>query len=222
MQLIKKGHVSFVFFMKLYDQFYAWCQNRWKDSEVYPPTDKFKKQHILTLTGKVLEIGPGGGSNFRYLPKNIHWIGIEPNAQINKVLRNEAQKHGITNIELYNASGEQIPILENSCDAVMVTFVLCSVRDQAKVLSEIMRVLKPGGKFIFIEHVAASRGTILRLYQNLTNNFHRLWAKNCHVNRDTLAAITAAGFVDISSEHENIKMLGISVPHIRGVGFKFK
>lgn len=206
--------------MKLYDKFYAWLQRRWKDEEVYPPTDAFKRKYLSDLKGTVLEIGPGAGSNFRYLQKNVHWVGIEPNKPINEELRSEARAQGISNIEIHNGYGEKLPVRDNSCDAVIATFVLCSVKNQAQVLREIIRVLKPGGTYIFIEHVAAQKGSVLRFYQNTVNPISRLWAKNCHLNRETLSAIVAAGFKNITVEEESIKMLVIPWPHIKGVAYK--
>ncbi len=206
--------------MELYNKFYAWLQKRWKDEKVYPPTDTFKRKHLSNLSGTVLEIGPGAGSNFRYLPKDVHWIGVEPNSPVNEALRAEAEAQGITNIEIHNDPGEKLPFPNNSCDAVIATFVLCTVKNQAKVLSEMIRVLKPDGKFTFIEHVAAEKGSVLRLYQDLTNPLSRLWAKNCHVNRETLATIKSAGFNDIAVDQEKIRMMGVPIPHIRGTARK--
>ncbi len=206
--------------MNLYNNFYAWCQKRWKNDEVYPPTDAFKRKQISTLSGTIIEIGAGAGSNLRYLSKNVHWIGIEPNPPIINALRAEALKQGISNIDIHNELGENTQVATSSCDAAISTFVLCSVRDQNQILKQLLRVLKPGGKFIFIEHVAAEKGTLLRLYQNLTNPIHLLWAKNCHINRETLLAIQNAGFKNITLEQENIKIWGVPVPHIRGVGYK--
>src|SRR3989344_6572777 len=80
--------------MDLYNKFYAWLQKRWKDEEVYPPTEQFKRKYISTLSGTVLEIGPGAGSNLRYLPKDIHWIGVEPNPPVIETLKAEAQAEG--------------------------------------------------------------------------------------------------------------------------------
>lgn len=206
--------------MNFYNKFYAWLQKRWKDEEVYPSTDAFKRLHLSNLSGTVLEVGPGAGSNFRYLPKDIHWVGIEPNTPVLEALRAEAQAQGITNIKIHNDVGENLPLPDNSCDAVVATFVLCSVKDLTKVLSEVIRVLKPGGKYIFIEHVAAEKGSILRYYQSIITPINRLWAKNCHLNRETLLSIMAAGFKDVSSEKENIRMLIVPWPHIRGVAIK--
>lgn len=206
--------------MNLYNKFYAKVQKRMKDKEVYPPTDAFKRKHLSTLSGTVIELGAGAGSNFRYLPKDIQWVGIEPNAPVNKELKAEAEKYGISNLELHNAYAESMPVESNRFDTALATFVLCSVKNQGEVLEEIFRVLKPGGKFIFIEHVAAEQGTLLRFYQNLTSPLHQLWAKNCHINRETLKSIENAGFKKIEMEKENIKMWGIPFPHIRGLFFK--
>jgi hypothetical protein len=76
--------------MKIYDNFYAWLQKRWKNEKANPSIEEFKRKHFSALTGTVLEIGPGAGSNLRYLPKDIYWIGIEPNPPVIKELQAEA------------------------------------------------------------------------------------------------------------------------------------
>lgn len=206
--------------MNLYNEYYAWLQKKWKDEKLHPSTEVFKRKYISTVSGRVLEIGPGAGSNFHWLPKDIEYVGIESNKPVIETLQTEAHTHGFLKVEIFHAYGEQIPIPNSSCDAVIATYVLCSVKSQGAVLREIMRVLKLGGKYIFIEHVAGKKNSLLRYVQNLTNPFSRLWAKNCHVNRETLLAIKNAGFTNLTIEEESIKTFLIPEPQIRGIAYK--
>lgn len=98
---------------------------------------------------ELLEIGPGAGASLAYYPKDIHWIGIEPNPYMHPYLEREAQQQGLTNIELQSGSAEKLPVEDESIDTVVSTHVLCSVTDLEASFQEIKRVLKPGGSFVW-------------------------------------------------------------------------
>ncbi len=95
-------------------------------------------------------------------------------------------------VELVDGRAEALPFPDASFDAVVSTFVLCSVDDPPRALAEIGRVLRPDGRFVVLEHVRGS-GRRARWQDRLTG-IHRKLAGNCHLNRDTRAAIAAAGF----------------------------
>ena len=202
--------------MRLYQKFYARLLKKWSDRPEDPRIVAFKREAFGSLSGTVAEIGPGAGTNLKHLPTGIRWIGIEPNALANDTLRAEAQRQGLYNIEIHNTAGEHLPLADNSADVVVATRVLCSVDNPTQVLAEIHRVLKPTGKYIFVEHIAAPRGSGLRALQNLINPFNRLFVGNCHTNRETLATIRAAGFASVSVQEDKIKLSGIPYPHIWG------
>ena len=151
------------------------------------------------LHGDVLEIGPGTGPNIGFYPSGVHWIGIEPNPYMHRYLREAARQAGL-NIEIRNGTAERIEAGTASVDAVVSTLVLCSVRNQAEVLQEILRVLKPGGRFVFIEHVAAPRGTRLRRFQDLICPLWKRIGDGCHPNRETWISIEQAGFASVHYE----------------------
>jgi ubiquinone/menaquinone biosynthesis C-methylase UbiE len=178
------------------------------------------KQALLgSLHGTILEIGPGAGANFAYYATDIHWIGIEPNPFMHNYLRQEANQRGLQQIEWYAGSAEDLPVEEASVDAVVSTHVLCSVTDVDQVLREIQRVLKPGGKFVFLEHVAAACGTWTRQVQDSITPAWKTLFDNCHPNRESWKALQSAGFDSISYEHFQLK-LPIVGPHIAGTAIK--
>lgn len=173
---------------------------------------------LSNLEGHVLEIGAGTGPNLRYFNGKAKWFGIEPNPYMHHYLKKEAQRLG-RSANLLESEAEQLPFETNSFDAVVSTLVLCSVKNPSKVLQEVLRVLKPQGKFIFIEHVAAPEGRWTKNLQNFIQPVWSLLGDGCHPNRDTLKAIMQAGFAHVAAEHFHIPV-PIAGPHIAGVAVK--
>ena len=174
-----------------------------------------KRMLLGGLRGTILEIGPGAGVNLGHYDPSVHWIGIEPNPYMQAYLRKEAEKRGLQ-MDLRTAIAERLEVADQSVDAVVGTLVLCSVSDVGRVLKEIRRVLKPGGHFVFIEHVAALRGTWLRRLQGWLKPFMVYFAEGCHPNRETWTAIEGAGFSEVKLEHFRAPLPIVS-PHIAGV-----
>lgn len=177
-----------------------------------------KRQLFGGLRGTVLEIGPGAGVNLQYFAAGVHWIGIEPNPYVQVYLRKEAQIRGVL-ADLRTGVAESIEFPDQSIDAVVSTLVLCSVSDMDRVLEEIQRILKPGGQYIFIEHVAAPRGTWLRRAQRLVRPISRFVAEGCHPDRETWNEIQSAGFREVKIEHFRAPLPVVS-PHIAGVAIR--
>lgn len=177
-----------------------------------------KRALFSDLHGTVLEIGPGAGPNLRYYPADATWIGVEPNLHMHPYLRQEAERLG-RSITIETGTADRLPAPDSSVDAVVSTLVLCSVPDQAATLAEIRRVLKPGGRFLFIEHVAAPPGTRLRRVQGLIRPLWSAFADGCHPDRDTGAALDAAGFKRVRYQPFTIPAPIIG-PHIMGVATK--
>jgi ubiquinone/menaquinone biosynthesis C-methylase UbiE len=178
------------------------------------------KQSLLgDLQGRVLEIGPGAGANLAYYPSDIQWVGIEPNPYMHDYLRQEAANQGLQNIQLHEGAAENLPFDDAMFDAVVSTHVLCSVSHLEQALQEVRRVLKPGGPFIFLEHVGAERGTWTRTLQNSVAPVWKAMFDNCHTNRETWKALEAAGFSSSRYEHFQLQFPVVS-PHIVGVATK--
>lgn len=175
-----------------------------------------KRTLLGTLEGRVLEIGPGGGVNFEfYAATVVEWIGLEPNPHAHARLRAAAATHGVA-ARIVEGRAESIPLPDASVDAVVSTLVLCSVRDQRVVLAEIHRVLRPGGHFVFVEHVAAPRGTVLRRVQRAVRAAWRIAGGGCEPDRETWRALDGAGFRQVAVENFLVGLPIVS-PHVAGV-----
>ncbi len=143
--------------------------------------------------GEVLELGAGTGGNLALYPAAVTRLVLsEPDRHMRQVLQRKLA--GRSNVELVDAPAEALPLPAQSFDTVVATLVLCSVHDPARALSEIRRVLRPGGTFLFLEHVAAPAGTWTRRLQGLLEPVWKRLSSNCHLTRETGPLLEAAGF----------------------------
>ena len=150
---------------------------------------------LAGLSGRVLEIGAGSGLNFGFYPPSVTAvIALEPEPYLRAKLI-EAARRAPLPVEVVEGVAEELPFTSGSFAAVVFSLVLCSVDDPAAALAEARRVLEPGGELRAYEHVL-SRSPRLARWQNLLDRV-QVWPRlggGCHPNRDTLAAIEAAGF----------------------------
>ena len=172
------------------------------------------------LPETVVEIGPGAGANLRYYAPGTRVIAIEPNRAVHPRLRAMARRRGIV-LDIRAIGGEQADLPDGSAVAVVGTLVLCTVADPRRVVAQIHRMLAPGGRYIFLEHVAALQGSSLRGFQE---NLFKAWRwcfDGCHLNRETQRVILSAGFarVDMDCFVMQSRWLPFA-PHIFGVAEK--
>jgi ubiquinone/menaquinone biosynthesis C-methylase UbiE len=171
------------------------------------------------LKGEVLEVGAGTGSTLALYPEAVTRVVMcEPDAHMRRKL---AEKATSRKFQVSDASLESLPYKDASFDAVVCSLVLCSVPDQGAALAEIRRVLKPGGRLVFLEHVAADGKPARLKWQGRIEPIWKHLMGNCHLTRRTEGAIAAAGFEFESIERESIrKALPIVRPSIRGIARK--
>lgn len=190
------------------------------DGYVHYKYGKRKTKLFADLPKSVVEIGPGGGANMRYLKTGTRMIAIEPNPYMHKRLRAKARKYAV-NIDIRPSGAERMDIASNSVDAVFSTLTLCTIGDEKEGLNEIKRVLKPGGKFFFLEHVGARKGSLLRKIQEWV---HRPWFwlfEGCHTHKDIAKSIRDAGFAEVHMENFKLYSPFIPItPQISGYALK--
>ncbi len=144
--------------------------------------------------GRVLEVGIGSGLNlpfFDYSKVECLW-GLEPSQQLIGTAQKKAAQVPI-DVRFLGVPGEDIPLDSNSMDTVLLTYTLCSILDAKKALSEMRRVLKPGGMLLFCEHGKAPDETV-RFWQDRINPVWKKAAGGCNLNRPISTLITEAGF----------------------------
>lgn len=161
--------------------------------------------------GDTLEVGGGTGASLPFYPADVRLTLTEPDPNMLRRARQRAERLGLA-VRWEQAAAEVLPFADASFDTAVVTLVLCTVRDQAASLAELHRVLRPGGELRFIEHVRGE-GVWGRLHDAIAPLW-RLMAGGCHVNRQTLAAIDAAGFEVVELRRSR---LGPGTPVLAGV-----
>jgi SAM-dependent methyltransferase len=179
-----------------------------------------RKRKLFTgLPAEVVEIGAGAGANMRYYKAGSRVVAIEPNPMMHPYLRRSAGRHGV-DLDIRAIQGEAIDLPNESAAAVVSTLVLCSVTDPQRVISEIRRILKPGGKFIFLEHVAAPEGSLLARWQQW---LHRPWhylSEGCHLHRSSHRLVAEAGFRQVEMDCFNLDPALPFRPHIFGTAIR--
>ncbi len=186
--------------------------------EYEPMVDGRKRELFSPLAGTVIEVGAGTGVNLKYLGPGVEWRGVDPNPHVERYVRRSAARAGV-GASFQIGVAEHLPVPDQSADAVISTLVLCSVDDPRAALGEIERVLKPGGRFVFIEHIGAPEGTRTRRIQNWVCPLWRRLADGCRPNRETWRYIEEAGFTNVDYERFRLK-LPVAGPHIAGVARK--
>ena len=163
------------------------------------------------LRGKVLEVGAGNGLNFAHYPAEVELVtAVEPDPYLRKRATAAAESAGVR-IEVADGTAESVPADDASFDAVVMSLVLCSV-DQPAALREARRVLKPGGRLHFLEHVRAETAGLERVQRVVDST---VWPKlfgGCHTHRDTLKALEAEGFEVIQLERFRFPESGLPSP----------
>jgi SAM-dependent methyltransferase len=173
---------------RLFAAVYNPLSKRWEEEH----GAEFKGKLLAPARGRVLEIGVGTGLSFPHYPEIDELVAVEPSEPMLRRARERAAELG-RQVTFLEAPAEQLPFEDESFDTVVTMAVLCTVDEPEPALREIRRVLRPGGQFLFLEHVRSSDPKRARWQDRL----ERPWgwiAGGCHPNRPTLATIEAAGF----------------------------
>lgn len=173
----------------LFARFYARTSVRMEHS-----VTRHRRTLLEGLSGRVIEVGAGNGLNFPHYPESVtEVIAVEPEPYLRSLAETDAARAEVP-ITVIDGVAEDLPAEDASFDAAIASLVLCSVPDQESALAEMRRVLKPGGRLRFFEHVQANTPGRRRVQRALDATIWPWFGAGCHCGRDTRAAIERAGF----------------------------
>ena len=200
--------------------FFVWFYRRSQRTASERGEDEHRRRVLEGLTGRVIELGAGDGANFELYPPEVdEVIAIEPEHHLRAFAEEAAQAAGIK-VAVLPGFADDLPLENESVDAVVASLVLCTVPDPAAALRELYRIVRPGGELRFYEHVHAHSQPLRAVLEVAYRT--RIWptvAGGCNPTRETGKAIEAAGF-----QVEQCDRIGFSpaafipkIPHLLGV-----
>jgi len=164
---------------------------------------ELRQKLLADASGRVLEVGSGTGTNLPYYGPGVESLTVtEPEPAMLRRLEQRVREQA-PKAKVVRAPAEQLPFEDNAFDVAVSTLVLCGVDDQARALGELRRVLRPGGRLIFIEHVRSDEPGLAR-WQDRLNGLNKFVAC-CDCNRRTLDSIKAEGFEVTKVDHTELK-----------------
>jgi ubiquinone/menaquinone biosynthesis C-methylase UbiE len=158
------------------------------------PVRKQREKVVPKAHGRVLEIGVGSGLNLAHYDKRRvdALIGLDPSPELRRMAERRAREVALE-VQWLGLEAERIPLDDASIDSIVITYTLCTIADPAAALSEMRRVLKPGGELYFSEHGRAPDPRVARVQDRVTPYWRRL-AGGCELNRDVPTLLEAARF----------------------------
>lgn len=173
-------------FARVYERFAPAAERRGQD--------EYRRRMLAGLSGRVVEVGAGNGMNFRHYPATVsEVVAVEPEPFL-RARAAERAAGAPVRVTVVAGDADGLPLEDGSADAAVASLVLCSVPDQSRALAEMRRVLRPGGELRFYEHVISRRPGKAAFQRAFTHTLWKRMAGGCHMDRDTEAAIRAAGF----------------------------
>ncbi|MGJ5749967.1 methyltransferase family protein [Streptomyces puniciscabiei] len=174
----------------LFARFYARCS---VSAETRMGMAGIRQRLLAGLSGRVIEIGAGNGLNFSHYPGAVaEVVAIEPEPLLRKLALESALRSEVP-VDVVPGAAEALPVKSEAFDAAVLSLVLCSVRDVARALGEVRRVVKPGGQVRFFEH-GQGGGRVMRLTQrSLDRTVWPTLTGGCHLARQPVAALREAG-----------------------------
>lgn len=143
----------------------------------------YRQSVLANVQGEILEIGFGTGLNLSYYPSHVSKLTtIDVNPGMNRLAERRVHQSNIT-VDNRVVNGETLPMVDNTFDSVVSTWTLCSIKNVEQALEEIYRVLKPGGKFFFIEHGLSEKEAV-QIWQRRLTPIQKVIADGCHLDRN--------------------------------------
>lgn len=165
------------------------CDLAMRNQQLLP----FRERVIGAAEGRVLEIGVGSGLNLPFYRSHVaEVLALEPATKL-VTMAQSASRGSIIPVSFLEASAEAIPLEDHCVDTIVTTWTLCSIPHATTALTEMRRVLRPGGRLLFVEHGLAPDESVRHWQDRLTPAWRR-FSGGCHLNRPIDAMIEAAGF----------------------------
>jgi len=185
-----------------------------------PLVARYRRELLAHADGNILEIGFGTGLNLPCYPAHVRKItSVEPNPGMHRRARRRIEQTGIE-IDQRLLGSERLPFEDGAFDCVVSTFTLCSIEDVGQALREVYRVLKGGGKFLFLEHGISPQPNVQK-WQHRLNRLHTRLAGGCHLDRDMRVLVTAEPFASVELDEFDMEKTPRTHGHMyRGVATK--
>ncbi|WP_242471940.1 MULTISPECIES: class I SAM-dependent methyltransferase [unclassified Blastococcus] len=178
---------------------------------------------LAEARGRVLELGAGTGANFAHYPPGVDEVlAVEPEPHLRTLAEQAGERAGVP-VTVVDGTADALPAADASVDTAVASLVLCSVPDQATALAELRRVLRPGGRLLFWEHVRSGRPGAARVQRLLDRTVWPAVGGGCHCSRQTLDAITDAGFAVERVERfrfPDVRLPAPTAPQVLGVAVR--
>jgi ubiquinone/menaquinone biosynthesis C-methylase UbiE len=177
---------------------------------------RMRQSTLDGASGRTIDIGSGTGANLGLYPTAVTELVLaEPDPHMLKKLHAKVGETGV-DAEIVEAPAERLPFEDSSFDTAVFTLVLCTVPDPAAALAEAARILKPGSRLLFVEHVRSEDEGLARWQDRLERPWH-FFGDGCHCNRDTIATIEASKLEIEEVERERMpKAPPLVRPVVRG------
>ncbi len=206
-----KTEVHHPIFARAYERFEAVAAIKGADSH--------RAELLAGLSGRVLEVGAGVGTNFAFYPAEVSEIvAIEPEAYM-RAKAEQAAANAAISVSVSNGVACHLPFADASFDAGVASLVLCSIADPVAALQELFRVIRPGGELRFYEHVRSERQRFAQ-FQRCVDVIWPFFAGGCHASRTTETSITHTGFVIEQARRFDFRPCATAfpvTPHVLGI-----
>jgi ubiquinone/menaquinone biosynthesis C-methylase UbiE len=158
-----------------------------------------RRELLATAQGDVLEIGFGTGLNLPFYPRGVHKLtAVDPNPGMYRLAKKRIKQTRFE-VDRQVLGGERLPYADGRFDCAVSTFTLCSIGEVAQALAEVYRVLKSGGKFLFLEHGLSPEPGVQK-WQRRLNWLQMRLANGCHLDRNIKALVAAQPFATVAVE----------------------
>jgi ubiquinone/menaquinone biosynthesis C-methylase UbiE len=164
-----------------------------------PRMQRLRRETLAQVHGKILEIGFGTGLNLERYPEHVrHITAIDPGEGVARIARRRIERSEV-DVDLRVETAEELPFEDGQFDCVVSTWTLCSIQDAGRTVAEISRVLKPRGRFLYLEHGLSDEVKVQRWQRRLTPLQKRI-AGGCRLDVDIEALVKSGAFGEVSIE----------------------